>query len=177
MGISIFQPPPIPMDKVERGHAVTASGAVEAIDDRVLSEITQLVCQDLRVSASLFSILHQDTQYVVAAQSSPTGAYRRKNSFSGHAIVSGEHLFFVPELLVDERFADDPWVKGDAARSRFYAAAGIRLDGKHAIGAISAIDPYLRSTISLEDREAMAKAASAATARLSQLQFEPRCCG
>ena len=81
MGISIFQPPPIPMDKVERGHAVTASGAVEAIDDRVLSEITQLVCQDLRVSASLFSILHQDTQYVVAAHGFPTGAYRRKTRF------------------------------------------------------------------------------------------------
>jgi len=78
---------------------------------------------------------------------------------------------------VDKRFADNPWVNGNAARFRFYAAAVIRFDGKHAIGAISAIDPYLRSTISLEDREAMAKAASAATARLSQLQFEPRCCG
>jgi GAF domain-containing protein len=171
MSISIFQPPPIPINEAERGAAVSASGALKTLDDPILLKITRAVCVQMRVSTSLLSILHGDTQYVVAANGFVTGAYRRQNSFSGHAVASGEDLFFVPDLLADDRFADNPWVNGDAGRFRFYSAALIRLDGKHAIGAISAIDPAPRSNIGTADREALLTATRAAATRLQQLRI------
>lgn len=173
MSISIFEPPPFPRNEAERGQAVSASGALRALDDPVLLKITQAICQNLNVTTSLLSILHEDTQYVVAAQGIATGAYRRRNSFSGHAIASGKNLFFVHDLLNDQRFADNPWVNGDVAHFRFYAAALIRLDGNHAIGAISAVDPTPRAATSTSDERVLADAAEAVSARLLQLQVGP----
>ena len=161
------------MDEAARGRAVSASGAMKALDDPVLSALAQEVCRGLGVTTSLLSILHEDTQYVVAAHGIATGAYTRKNSFSGHAIASGKNLFFVPDLLDDQRFADNPWVNGDVGRFRFYAAAIIRLEGHHAIGAISAVDPAPRAAMSPYDERVLAGAAEAVSARLRQLQVGP----
>ncbi len=171
MNISIFHPPPVPINEAKRDAAVSASGALEALDDPVLGRLAEGVCRSLDVSASLLSILHRDTQYVIAAHGIATGAYRRKNSFSGHAIASGHDVFFVPDLLADDRFADNPWVNGDIARFRFYVAAIIRPDGEHAIGTISAVDPTARTTLAPHARNVMVSASSAVTERLQQLQL------
>ncbi len=173
MSISIFQPPPVPMNERERERAVVASGALEAQDDPVLLAIARDVCQQMGVSASLLSILLHDTQYVVAAHGIAARAYRRKHSFSGHAIASGEDFFFIPDLLSDARFADNPWVNRDAGRFRFYAAAVLRWDGNHAIGAISAVDPNPRDVITERDRATMADAAAAIVARLHERRDAP----
>jgi GAF domain-containing protein len=174
MSISIFQPPPLPMNERERERAVVASGALEAQDDPVLLAVARDVCHRMGVSASLLSILLHDTQYVVAAHGIAARAYRRKHSFSGHAIASGEDFFFVPDLLSDQRFADNPWVNRDAGQFRFYAAAVLRWDGNHAIGAISAVDPQPRAEITEHDRTTMADAAAAIVARLHERRDAPR---
>jgi GAF domain-containing protein len=161
------------MNERERERAVVESGALEAQDDPVLLAIARDVCQRMQASASLLSILLHDTQYVIAAHGIAARAYRRKHSFSGHAIASGQDLFCIPDLLADQRFADNPWVNRDAGQFRFYAAATIRWDGNHAIGALGVVDPHLRTGITDQERTTMADAAAAVVARLHERRGSP----
>lgn len=106
---------------------------------------------------------------MIAAHRFPVGAYSRKNSLSGHALATGNDIFVISDLSTDDRFAENPWINGDSARFRFYAASLVRPYGRLPVGVISVLDDKVRPTISEFEREVMLTAASEAAARIVHL--------
>ncbi|WP_162235297.1 GAF domain-containing protein, partial [Sphingomonas sp. Leaf10] len=118
---------------------------------------------------SLLSILYGDTQYVIAAHRFSVGAYSRKNSLSGHALAAGNELFVIPDLSSDERFAENPWINGENARFKFYAASLVRPYGRLPVGVLSVLDDKVRPTISELERNVIMNAANEAAERIVQI--------
>lgn len=172
MGVSIFSPPPIATNDADRERAVIETGALDARGDATLAAICTEACRLLGGTASLLSILYGETQYVIAAHGFSIGAYSRKNSLSGHALAAGGDLFVVTDLAADKRFAENPWVNGEAARFRFYAASLIRPHGRVPVGVVSVLDDKARPTISASEQKLLIDAAGAAAARIVRISHD-----
>lgn len=172
MSISIFSPPPAGADEEARERAVITSGALDARRDAVLQAICTEVGRLLGASAALLSVLYGETQYVIAAENFTAGAYRRRHSFSGHALAAGQDLFIVPNLLADERFGKNPWINGEVGRYRFYAAALVRSIEGQPVGVLSVLDGRVRHSLTDEESRAMLDAAAQVCARLATLALE-----
>lgn len=169
VGVSYFSPPPTGANEAERERAVIETGAIEARGDTVLGAICIEVCRQVRGKAALLSILYGETQYVIAAQGFTVGAYSRKNALAGHALYAGDDLFIVPDLAADKRFAENPWVNGEVARFRHYAASLVRPHGRLPVGVVSFLDDKPRPSMSPAERDVMLAAAADAAARIVQI--------
>lgn len=169
MSVYIFSPPPTGPNEAERERAVVDTGAVQARDDAKLNAICEDACRLVRGTSSLLSVLYGDTQYVIAAHRFSVGAYSRKNSLSGHALAAGNELFVIPDLSSDERFAENPWINGENARFKFYAALLVRPYGRLPVGVLSVLDDKVRPTISELERKVIMNAANEAAERIVQI--------
>ncbi len=172
VGVSYFSPPPTGANDPERERAVIETGVLEARGDAVLEAICTKACRQVLGKASLLSVLYGETQYVIAAHGFAIGAYRRRNSLSGHALYADDDLFVVPDLCADKRFAENPWVNGEVGRFRYYAASLIRPHGRLPVGVISVLDDKPRPSISSAERNAMLAAAVEAAARIVQISHD-----
>ncbi|MGN7161912.1 GAF domain-containing protein [Sphingomonas sp. SAFR-052] len=106
---------------------------------------------------------------MIAAHRFSVGAYSRKNSLSGHALAAGNELFVIPDLSSDERFAENPWINGENARFKFYAASLVRPYGRLPVGVLSVLDDKVRPTISELERQVIMNAANEAAERIVQI--------
>ncbi|MEN2749802.1 GAF domain-containing protein [Sphingomonas sp. T9W2] len=172
MSVHIYSPPPTDPNEAERERAVVDTGALQARDDAKLEAICKEACRKVRGTSSLLSVLYGDTQYVIAAYGFQAGAYSRKNSLSGHALAAGNEIFIIPDLSSDERFAENPWINGENARFRFYAASLVRPYGRLPIGVLSVLDEKMRTTFSEPERRIVISAAEDAAARIVQISQE-----
>jgi len=172
MGVSIFSPPPAGANDAERERAVIETGVLDAKGDPALLAICMEACQLVSGTASLLSVLYGETQYVIAAHGFTMGAYGRKHSLSGHALAAGSDLFVVPDLSMDERFSENPWVNGEVARFRYYVASLIRPWNRYPVAAISVLDTAARVSITSFEQQTMLAAAEKAAARIMQISRE-----
>ncbi|KQT33407.1 hypothetical protein ASG29_04950 [Sphingomonas sp. Leaf412] len=170
MSISFYEMPPTIADEAERCRAVARSGALEATGDPVLCSITVEAKDRMRASTSLVSIVQGDYQHLVAATGVEMGIYSRRMSFCGHALASGQPAFCVPDLSQDRRFAGNPYVSGELATHRFYAAAILYDRRGMALGVLCVLDDRPRDPPSPQEAAMLRDLADAVVARLEQLR-------
>lgn len=150
MGLTIFEPAPMPAHEVERERAVLASGALDARNDPVLGAIVEEARRTFGTSMAAISIVHQDWQYLIATAGLPPGPYSRRTSFCGHALMREEQVLFVADACADPRFAGNPSV-AEERLLRFYAGAPLLDDARWPLGTICVFDPTPRATFSEAD--------------------------
>lgn len=147
MGISIYEPAEPLVDETRRHAAVDASGALNATGDDALRDIVRTTRRLLGASMAAVSIVHEDWQYLIAADGLSEGAYSRRTSFCGHVVRAPEQILDVPDAARDTRFAGNPVVTEDGG-IRSYAGAALLDDEGVPLGTLCVFDWRPRAPLS-----------------------------
>jgi len=110
---------PLPVNEEQRLAALRALCILDTPPEERFDRITRLAKKLFEVPIALITLVDAERQWFKSCQGLRVRETPRDISFCGHAILSQEGLV-VPDTLLDERFADNPMVLGEAG-IRFYA--------------------------------------------------------
>ncbi len=122
----------------DRVAAVQAYSILDTPPEDFFDGITDVVSRLLNVPISLVTFLDRDRQWFKSRHGVDLVETPREYAFCNHAIKERE-LFVVKDALHDERFANNPLVKGPP-HIRFYAGAPLFSPDGHGLGTLCAID-------------------------------------
>ncbi len=169
MGVTLFQPPMMPADELLREQGVEDAGALHATDDPTLQRLVEEARCRLGTAMAGISIIYRDWQYLIAGAGIPAGAYSRRTSLCGHAILRPGELLYVPDAQRDPRFADNPLVAEDRLL-RFYLGVPLIDRTGTALGALCVFDPRPRPGLGQPQAAQLVSLADAVVARLAELR-------
>lgn len=141
-------PAPWPPDEAARLAALRALLILDTPPEERFDRILQFAVSELDMPMAMLSLVDADRAWFKSRIGLDVAAAPRDISFCGHAIAATE-LFVVPDMLDDERFADNPLV-AEAPRIRFYAGAPLRLAGGHCVGTLCVLDAQPRELDAVE---------------------------
>ncbi len=168
MGLTLYQPAPVPPNENERERAVEASGAARVREDGILQDLVERARSQFGTAMAAISIVQSDWQFLIAATGLPGGAYSRRTSFCGHAIAEEGEVFCVPDALEDPRFAGNPAIV-EQHLVRFYAAAKVKDDQDMPLGTLCVFDPKPRTCSSDQEDVLLVQLAHEVSERLQVL--------
>jgi len=116
--------PELAPDEPMRLQALRALNLVDTPLDERFERLTRLAQRLLDVDIVAVSLVEADRQYFKSIQGSNTCQTSRGVSFCGHAILEDE-IFIVEDARLDDRFKDNPLVKGPP-HVVFYAGVQLR---------------------------------------------------
>ncbi|QXC59940.1 sensor domain-containing diguanylate cyclase [Aquihabitans sp. G128] len=103
--------------------------------------------------ASAINLIDADRQVSFSTVGLQRRSVPRDDSMCNHAISEGASIY-VTDARDDERFVDNPFVTGEIAELRLYAAAPITTPDGHAIGSLCVVDTEVRA-LTANQREAL----------------------
>ena len=129
--------PDFPIDEDERVGALHRLNILDTDPEEGFDRITRIARSYFDVPIALVSLVDSDRQWFKSKQGLDAPETPRDISFCGHAIL-GTDIFYIPNTLEDERFADNPLVTGPP-NIRFYAGAPISSSDGKKIGTLCVI--------------------------------------
>jgi phosphoribosyl 1,2-cyclic phosphodiesterase len=133
-----WQSPPLPPDEAQRLRALHGLGLLDTAPEERFDRYTELACRALRAPVALVTLIDAGRQWFKSHRGSPVVETPRDQSLCAHAIL-GSEVFQVPDLLQDDRFADNPAVQ-QPPRARFYAGVPLQLPDGSRVGTLCVID-------------------------------------
>jgi phosphoribosyl 1,2-cyclic phosphodiesterase len=133
-----WQSAPLPPDEVQRLRALHGLAMLDTEPEERFDRYTQLACRALRAPVALVSLIDSGRQWFKSHLGTPVEETPRDQSLCAHAIL-GSDVFQVPDLLEDDRFADNPAVR-QVPRARFYAGVPLQLPDGSRVGTLCVID-------------------------------------
>jgi signal transduction histidine kinase len=130
--------PPIPPNESDRLKALLTLNVLDTDEESSFDELVEIASKFCETPIALISLVDHDRQWFKAKIGLTANETNRDISFCGHAIHSSD-LFIVSDPLNDERFHDNPLVRGDL-NIRFYAGAPLITSEGHAVGTLCVID-------------------------------------
>ena len=127
------------MNEAEREQAVIRSEALNATGLAALQKVVDQASALFGTPMAAVSIIFRDWQYLISAKGIDPGVYRRSTSFCGHAIMTPDQVFVVPDATTDPRFAGNPVVLDDP-ELRFYAGTPLLDADGLPLGALCVLD-------------------------------------
>jgi GAF domain-containing protein len=129
---------PVPANEEERlrtlrSYRILDTKPEERFDD--LTELAALICD---APISLISLIDSDRQWFKSRFGLDLRETPRAQAFCTHAIMQPE-MFVIPDAAKDERFAQNPFVTGEA-HIRFYAGAPLAARDGHLLGTLCVMD-------------------------------------
>ncbi|MEH6665098.1 MAG: PAS domain S-box protein [Brevundimonas sp.] len=109
----------------------------------IFRELTRLAADLAGAPMALVTLVHEHSQWFAGSAGFDLGETCRLDSFCVHAIEQPHQLMWVEDARLDERFADNPFVKGEP-HVRFYAGAPLVVNGS-AVGALCVLGPEPRA--------------------------------
>ncbi|MDN3579943.1 GAF domain-containing protein [Mucilaginibacter flavus] len=106
--------------------------------DRELQEVIELMADVCKTPIALITLLDEHRQYIKLRKGVDAHIVLRPLSFCTHTLQQDDVLV-VPDVLLDERFVNNPMVTGEPG-VRFYAGAALINSNGHKIGTICVID-------------------------------------
>ena len=140
--------PEIPKNESERLKALSEYRILGTKPEENYDDITKIASLTCGTPIALLSLVDSDRQWFKAKVGIEAEETVRDWSFCAHAIHSSEPLI-VEDALKDERFFDNPLVKGDP-KIRLYAGFPLQNEENHRIGTLCVID---REPHGLTDRQ------------------------
>ena len=130
--------PPVPADEEQRLAALHRLRVLDTQPEERFDRLTRLAAALFEVPMALVSLLDRDRQCLKSTCGISVRQTTREVSCCGHAILRRE-VMGVPDTLLDDRFADNPYVTGEP-RLRFYAGCPLVLEGGFPVGTLCILD-------------------------------------
>lgn len=130
--------PPRPANEDDRLQALRQLLVLDTPPEERFDRITEFAAQEFDMPIVLLSLIDEDRQWFKARVGLDVCETRRGISFCGHAILQDETMV-VPDVALDDRFADNPLVTGEP-HIQFYAGAPLKMPGGQNIGTLCLID-------------------------------------
>ncbi|BAV09660.1 GAF sensor signal transduction histidine kinase [Filimonas lacunae] len=128
----------LPHDEQDRLQELYRTELLDSPKDTDFDEIVQLASRICDVPISLISLIDAGRQWFKAKTGIDIDETERSISFCAHAILQDD-LMEVRDTSKDERFADNPFVKGDP-EVRFYAGVPLVTERGYKLGTLCVID-------------------------------------
>lgn len=133
-----WQAPPLPDDEDDRLAALRALHVLDTDPEERFDRFTAEARDKLGVPIALVSFVDSERQWFKSKVGTDLTETPRDMSICAHAIL-GPSVFVVPDLLADDRFADNPGVAGPA-RLRSYAGVPLELGDGSRVGTFCVLD-------------------------------------
>jgi hypothetical protein len=129
---------PLPDDEERRLAAIAELHILDTPAEERFDRITRLAAALLDVPVALISMIDRDRQWFKSTCGLDARESPRDTSFCAHAVYERKPLI-VPDALLDDRFADNPFVTGPP-HLRFYAGQPLMLHDGSCIGTLCLAD-------------------------------------
>lgn len=129
--------------EAERLAALDSYDLLDTPQEETFDRITRLVRRVFGVSMATVTLIDAHRQWFKSRQGVGPSETERGPALCNRVIEAAEPLI-VPDTYLDERFADNPLVRG-APHVRFYAGVPLRASGGEVLGTLCAMDTRPRS--------------------------------
>ncbi|WP_187969602.1 putative bifunctional diguanylate cyclase/phosphodiesterase [Aquibium microcysteis] len=129
---------PIPLNEAERLAEVVELDILDSPREPSFDALVELAVEMLGMKMGLLSIVDRDRQWIKAGCGTDMQETSRADAFCSHAIMSDDPLV-VEDALLDERFRDNPLVRGRPF-IRFYAGVPLSVRPGVAVGSLCVLD-------------------------------------
>ena len=129
---------PVPSNEAERLRTLRSYKILDTKPEERFDELTQLEALICDAPISLISLIDTDRQWFKSRFGLDMQETPRAQAFCTHAVMQPE-MFVVPDTAKDERFAQNPFVKGET-HIRFYAGAPLAARDGHLLGTLCVMD-------------------------------------
>ncbi len=140
---------PLPPNETERIAALHALNILDTPPEERFDRLTRIARHAFHVPIALVSMVDTSRQWFKSSGGLPFCETSRDISFCAHAIL-GEDILYIENATKDERFSDNPAVKGEP-KIRFYAGCPLRVNNLK-MGTLCLVDKKPRP-FSEEDRQ------------------------
>ncbi|MCW2777891.1 MAG: diguanylate phosphodiesterase [Frankiales bacterium] len=138
-----------PPDEDARLAVLHSFAVLDTPREERFDAVARLAAEVCGMPVALLTLVDEDRQWTKAAHGLDLDALPREVSFCAHALLEPDALTVVPDATQDPRFADNPFVTGDA-HLRAYAGAPLVGSDAQPLGTLCVLD---REPRTLGDRQ------------------------
>lgn len=150
-------------NETSRIRKLHSLGLLDSPGHVVFDNITRLAADIAETPIALISLVDENRQWFLSRTGTELHETSRSVSFCAHTILSNQMLV-VEDALADERFRDNPLVRGQE-QIRFYAGVPLLLSSGEALGSLCVIDTKPRQ-LTDRQREALRTLGASAVAEI-----------
>jgi len=128
-------------------------GVLDTAPEAELDAIVSLASEICGAPMALITLIDESRQWFKARHGIPFASTLREHSFCDHALHAPDELLLVRDATQDDRFADNPYVRGEP-HIRFYAGSALVTPEGHRLGTLCVLDRRER-TLTAEQQQAL----------------------
>jgi phosphoribosyl 1,2-cyclic phosphodiesterase len=135
-----WQAAPLPADEESRLAALHGLGLLDSAPEERFDRLVRRACEELHVPLAMVTLVDAERQWFKARVGVDHTESHRDLSMCAHAMLEPD-LLHVPDVALDDRFADNPATEG----VRAYAGVPLVLSDGHRVGTLCVADRVPRA--------------------------------